>query len=29
LNGLAVNDRVDFTIDNGTGEMKITAIKKK
>jgi Cu/Ag efflux protein CusF len=29
LNGLAVNDRVDFTIDNGTGEMKIIAIKKK
>lgn len=29
LNGLAVNDRVDFTIDNNTGEMKIIAIKKK
>lgn len=29
LNGLGVNDRVDFTIDNGTGEMKIIAIKKK
>ena len=29
LNGLAVNDRVDFTIDNGTGEMKVIAIKKK
>lgn len=29
LNGLAVNDRVDFTIDNATGEMKIIAIKKK
>lgn len=29
LNGLAVNDRVDFTIDNSTGEMKIIAIKKK
>ena len=29
LNGIAVNDRVDFTIDNATGEMKIVAIKKK
>lgn len=29
LNGLAVNDRVDFTIDNTTGDMKIIAIKKK
>lgn len=29
LEGLAVNDRIDFTIENGTGEMKITAIKKK
>ena len=29
LNGIAVNDRIDFTIVNGTGEMKITAIKKK
>ena len=29
LNGLTVNDRVDFTIDNATGEMKIIAIKKK
>jgi Cu/Ag efflux protein CusF len=29
LNGLAVNDRVDFTIDNSTGEMKIIAINKK
>jgi Cu/Ag efflux protein CusF len=29
LNGLAVNDRIDFTIDNGTGEMKVIAIKKK
>ena len=29
LNGVAVNDRVDFTIVNGTGEMTITAIKKK
>jgi Cu/Ag efflux protein CusF len=29
LNGIAVNDRIDFTIDNATGEMKIIAIKKK
>ena len=29
LNGLAVNDRIDFTIVDSTGEMKITAIKKK
>lgn len=29
LNGVAVNDRVDFTIEDGTGEMKIIALKKK
>ena len=29
LNGLAVNDRIDFTVENGTGEMKVIAIKKK
>ena len=29
LNGIAVNDRIDFTIENGTGEMKVIAIKKK
>jgi Cu/Ag efflux protein CusF len=29
LNGLAVNDRIDFTVESGTGEMKVTAIKKK
>jgi Cu/Ag efflux protein CusF len=29
LNGLAVNDQIDFTIVDQTGEMKITAIKKK
>ena len=29
LNGLAVNDRIDFMVENGTGEMKVTAIKKK
>jgi protein SCO1 len=28
LNGIAVNDRIDFTIENGT-EMKVTAINKK
>ena len=29
LNGIAVNDRVDFTVENGTGEMTVIAIKKK
>ena len=29
LNGLAVNDRIDFTIVDSTGEMKVTAIKKR
>ena len=29
LNGVAVNDRVEFSIQNGTGEMTIIAIKKK
>ncbi len=29
LDGLAVNDRIDFTVESGTGEMKVTAIKKK
>ena len=29
LNGIAVNDRIDFTIENGPSEMKVTAIKKK
>lgn len=29
LNGVSVNDRVDFTIEDGTGEMKIIALKKK
>ena len=29
LNGIAVNDRIDFTIDNSKNEMKVTAIKKK
>jgi Cu/Ag efflux protein CusF len=28
LNGIAVNDRIDFTIDNSKNEMKVTAIKK-
>ena len=29
LSGISVNDRIDFTVENGTGEMRITAIKKK
>ena len=29
LNGISVNDRVDFTVENATGDMRITAIKKK
>jgi protein SCO1 len=29
LDGLAVNDHIDFTVENSTGEMKVTAIKKK
>jgi protein SCO1/2 len=29
LNGIAVNDRIDFTIVNNAGDMKVTAIKKK
>ncbi len=29
LNGIAVNDQVDFTIDNAKGDMRIVAIKKK
>jgi Cu/Ag efflux protein CusF len=29
LNGIAVNDRIDFTIDAAAGQMKISAIKKK
>jgi Cu/Ag efflux protein CusF len=29
LNGLAVNDRIDFTIEDRTGIMLVTAIKKK
>jgi Cu/Ag efflux protein CusF len=29
LDGLAVNDRIDFTVENSTGQMKVTAIKKK
>ena len=29
LNGLAVNDRIDFTVVDNTGEMKVTAIKKR
>ena len=29
LNGIAVNDRIDFTIEDRTGVMRVTAIKKK
>jgi Cu/Ag efflux protein CusF len=29
LNGLAVNDRIDFTIEDGVGDMRVIAIKKK
>jgi Cu/Ag efflux protein CusF len=29
LNGLAVNDRIDFTIEDRAGIMKVTEIKKK
>ena len=29
LSGLAVNDRIDFTVVEKTGQMKVTAIKKK
>ena len=29
LNGLAVNDRIDFSVESGASEMRVTAIKKK
>jgi Cu/Ag efflux protein CusF len=29
LKGIAVNDRVDFTIEAAAGQMKVSAIKKK
>ena len=29
LNGIAINDQIDFTIENNAGEMRVTAIKKK
>lgn len=29
LNGIAVNDQIDFTIETTAGQMKVTAIKKK
>jgi Cu/Ag efflux protein CusF len=29
LNGVAVNDRIDFTIEAAAGQMKVSAIKKK
>ena len=29
LDGIAVNDQIDFTVENATGEMRVTAIKKR
>lgn len=29
LDGIAVNDRIDFTVDATAGQMKVTAIRKK
>jgi Cu(I)/Ag(I) efflux system protein CusF len=29
LDGLAIGDRVDFTVENGVGGLRVTAIKKK
>jgi Cu/Ag efflux protein CusF len=29
LNGIGVNDQIDFTIENAAGVMRVTAIKKK
>ena len=29
LNGIAVNDQIDFTIETNAGTMKVSAIKKK
>jgi|SRR5918992_2923498 Cu/Ag efflux protein CusF len=29
LNGLAVNDRIDFTVEDRAGVMRVTAIKKR
>ncbi|HWF90368.1 MAG TPA: copper-binding protein [Pyrinomonadaceae bacterium] len=29
LNGIAVNDRIDFTIEAAAGQMRVSAIKKK
>jgi protein SCO1/2 len=29
LNGIAVNDQIDFTIEDNAGVMRVTAIKKK
>src|SRR5215510_1338508 len=29
LNGIAVNDRIDFTLEDNAGVIRITAIKKK
>ena len=29
LNGIAVNDQIDFTLEDAAGVMRVTAIKKK
>jgi Cu/Ag efflux protein CusF len=29
LKGLAVNDHIEFTIENAAGDMRVTAIKKE
>lgn len=29
LNGITVNDRIDFTVEDRAGVMRVTAIKKK
>ena len=29
LNGIAINDRIDFTIEAANGQLKVSAIKKK
>ena len=29
LNGIAINDRIDFTVENNAGELRVIAIKKK
>ena len=29
LNGIAINDRIDFTVESNAGELRVIAIKKK